>query len=143
MLVWEIRAVSAPLNPAYSANEVEFYLSDTKPVLLLLPRGGNKQALQAAKEIGVRSAEFWVEEDGTVNVDVVFESKRVAHSSEGVGGDPQPDDVALVLHTSGTTGRPKSVPLTHHNLVTTAKNIIKTYWLVSSFPHWLFHSMAD
>jgi acyl-CoA synthetase (AMP-forming)/AMP-acid ligase II len=39
----------------------------------------------------------------------------------------QPDDVALVLHTSGTTGRPKAVPLTHKNLTRTMKNIQATY----------------
>lgn len=32
--------------------------------------------------------------------------------------EAEPDDIALVLHTSGTTGRPKAVPLTHKNLVT-------------------------
>ncbi|KAG9015762.1 hypothetical protein FRB93_012327 [Tulasnella sp. JGI-2019a] len=124
------RAVSAPLNPSYSSNEVEFYLGDTKPVLLLLPRGGNDQALKAANSIGVRTAEFWIDRAGNVNVQVVFEGKkRSASSSGGVGGDPQPDDVALVLHTSGTTGRPKSVPLTHHNLLITSQNIVNTYWL--------------
>jgi len=39
------------------------------------------------------------------------------------------DDIALVLHTSGTTGRPKAVPLTHKNLTTTMKNIKATYEL--------------
>lgn len=135
------RAVSAPLNPTYSSNEVEFYLSDTKPVLLLLPplssprttsaeRKGAEQALVAAKKIGVRTAEFYVDGQGGVHVQVIHE----ASSAKTKGGqannqDPHPDDVALVLHTSGTTGRPKSVPLTHHNLLTTTGNIVQTYWL--------------
>jgi len=52
------------------------------------------------------------------------------------GGKPveqaQPEDVALVLHTSGTTGRPKAVPLTHRNLTRTMKNIQATYQLSAS-----------
>jgi len=46
--------------------------------------------------------------------------------------EPLPSDVALVLYTSGTTSRPKSVPLTHHNLVTTTKNIVNTYSLTNA-----------
>lgn len=33
----------------------------------------------------------------------------------------EPEDIALVLHTSGTTGKPKAVPLTHKNLTTTMR----------------------
>ena len=42
---------------------------------------------------------------------------------------PAPDDVGLFLHTSGTTSRPKGVPLTHKNLLTSIKNIRDTYQL--------------
>eukprot|EP00877_Chromochloris_zofingiensis_P007714 jgi/Chrzof1/3196/Cz12g15140.t1 len=42
---------------------------------------------------------------------------------------PQPNDVALFLHTSGTTSKPKGVPLTHANLCASLANIIKTYEL--------------
>ncbi|KAG8893263.1 hypothetical protein FRC01_013694, partial [Tulasnella sp. 417] len=134
-------AVSAPLNPNYSASEVEFYLGDTKPVLLLLPalssprttpseRKGAEQALQAAKKIGVRTAEFSVDEGGRVHVRVIHDvSSLLIQGRDTNEQDPHPEDVALVLHTSGTTGRPKSVPLTHHNLLTTTGNIVQTYWL--------------
>lgn len=138
------RAVSAPLNPNYSSSEVEFYLNDTKPVLLLLPplsspgttpseRKGAEQALEAAKKIGVRAAEFSVDYRGAVHVQVIHEPLDAKFRGvEANRQDPHPDDVALVLHTSGTTGRPKSVPLTHHNLLTTTGNIVQTYWLTPS-----------
>jgi len=133
------------LNPTYSPSEVEFYLGDTKPVLLVLPhisalpsshpdRKGALQALEAAKSTGVTAVEFWIDQQGNVQLNVIHEGKQGRADGKASEEDPHPDDVALVLHTSGTTGRPKSVPLTHHNLVTTTRNIVNTYWLVSILP---------
>src|SRR5262249_17121246 len=44
-------------------------------------------------------------------------------------GYPDDDDIALMLHTSGTTSRPKRVPLTHRNLMTSARNVSSWYGL--------------
>ncbi|KIS70284.1 putative AMP-binding protein [Mycosarcoma maydis] len=124
------RLVAAPLNPNYSQGEVEFYLQDTKSQLLLLPKGALKAghpAVEAAKKVG-----------GVDVVEIVFDPSHsgsislVRADGSNVGKKsqirkPQDDDVALVLHTSGTTGRPKGVPLTHRNLYTTMGNIIATY----------------
>jgi long-subunit acyl-CoA synthetase (AMP-forming) len=126
--------VSAPLNPAYSSGEVEFYLSDASAKLFIVPRSAvkaNTQAVQAAKKLGVAIAEVWWDAGTSeVALEVVWESgkQRVASSVKG-SGKPTEDDVALLLHTSGTTGRPKAVPLTHRNLVTTMRNITNTYRL--------------
>lgn len=80
----------------------------------------------------MRALEFWVQ-DGKPNIKPVFVAET-AGKKLSVGEDNDPphgDDVALVLHTSGTTGRPKSVPLTHANLLRTTVNIIQTYKLTS------------
>ncbi|QRV76240.1 AMP binding enzyme [Ceratobasidium sp. AG-Ba] len=127
------RAISAPLNPAYSVSEFSFYLEDTNPRVVLLPKNSAKNAalaLESAKKCSVRAAEFWVE-GGKPYLETVFspnDNKDPPNLTAG-NGPPQPDDVALVLHTSGTTGRPKSVPLTHANLLRTTVNIIQTYRL--------------
>jgi len=42
---------------------------------------------------------------------------------------PGPDSIALLLQTSGTTGKPKWVPLSHANLLASVDNIIATYRL--------------
>ncbi|KAG8748475.1 hypothetical protein FRC10_003608 [Ceratobasidium sp. 414] len=127
------RAISAPLNSAYSVSEFNFYLEDTKPRVILLPQNSPKTAplaLESARKCNVRAVEFWVQ-NGKPHLTTVFspvtDGKR---SGSGASNDPpQGDDVALVLHTSGTTGRPKSVPLTHANLLRTTVNIIQTYQL--------------
>lgn len=108
------RAVSAPLNPAYSTSEVKFYLEDTKPVLLILPKGsaseGARAAFEAAKEIGVRVAEISIE-GGRVSLNITHQTSLPSRAKKAVQNvvfnaltdlNPHPDDIALVLHTSGT-----------------------------------------
>jgi acyl-CoA synthetase (AMP-forming)/AMP-acid ligase II len=61
---------------------------------------------------------------------------QVRFSSSGTGASrsrdyPKPNDVALILHTSGTTSRPKRVPLSHANLMTSARNVAETYKLTA------------
>jgi amino acid adenylation domain-containing protein len=124
-------SVCAPLNPAYKASEFEFYLSDLKPKLVIV---------DAALESAVRAAAV------AMNIDVVELHRKelgVAGSFElGEEGSRQlPEvlvdyaastDVALVLHTSGTTSRPKIVPLTHENLFVSACNIAESLELSGS-----------
>ncbi|KAI4245057.1 MAG: hypothetical protein L6R40_002656 [Gallowayella cf. fulva] len=124
------RAIAAPLNPAYKQDEFEFYIEDLKSALLLVPRHSYRQdgpAIRAARKHRAAIAEcFWNGRE--VVLDVKDRGVLAAAEQQGLQ-DAQPDDVALVLHTSGTTGRPKAVPLTHLNLTTTMKNIKATYQL--------------
>lgn len=119
-------AVAAPLNPAYKAAEFEFYLSDTSAKVLLLPREGSPEALKAAATLKV--AAFSIFLDGSlikVNPMGAFAPKSNAAAVQG----PEPEGVALFLHTSGTTSKPKGVPLLHRNLLTSVRNIVGTYEL--------------
>jgi amino acid adenylation domain-containing protein len=119
---------SAPLNPAYSAAEFEFYLSDLKPKVLILSSCDSPAARVAqAMDIQVVS----------LTPDLGKPAGRFVLS----GGSPQaasgrisesgPDDVALALHTSGSTARPKLVPLTHANLCHSARSIAESLRLTS------------
>lgn len=106
---WQ-RAIAAPLNPAYKQEEFEFYIDDLSSTLVLIPRGSFVQdgpAVRAARKYNAAIAEcYW---DGAdLVLDVKEQGKLAGNGGAGVQ-DAQPDDVALVLHTSGTTGRPKAV----------------------------------
>ncbi|PWN50811.1 putative PCS60-AMP-binding protein, peroxisomal [Violaceomyces palustris] len=126
------RLVAGPLNPNYSSNEVSFYLQDTQSKLLILPRGAFANphpAVSAARGLNVEMAEI-VFDPSSCSVSLIRENgSKVERSPSSVLRRPLDEDVALVLHTSGTTGRPKGVPLSHRNLLTTMANIIKTYEL--------------
>ncbi|RYP30652.1 hypothetical protein DL767_006152 [Monosporascus sp. MG133] len=128
---WQ-RAVAAPLNPAYKQDEFEFCIEDVKSAVVLVPRGAWDAAapsVRAARRFNAAVAEcYWDAAKGEVALDVKDLGQLKGRGEEKVLS-ALPGDVALVLHTSGTTSRPKVVPLTHRNLTRTMKNIQATYQL--------------
>jgi oxalate---CoA ligase len=126
---WQ-RGVAAPLNPAYKQDEFEFYINDLSSALALVPRGSFEKdcpPVRAAKKHNAAIAEcYW--NGNEVVLDIKEKGKLASNGGEEVL-QADPEDIALVLHTSGTTGRPKAVPLTQRNLIRTMKNIQATYEL--------------
>jgi acyl-CoA synthetase (AMP-forming)/AMP-acid ligase II len=115
-----IAGTAAPLNPVYCYDEFAFYLDDTSAKLLIVPPGTADEARRAGGD-RIPILEVDLDENGFV---------RLSPSPAGkAAGEPGPDDFALVLHTSGTTGRPKRVPLRHRNLCVSTQNIAQTYKL--------------
>jgi acyl-CoA synthetase (AMP-forming)/AMP-acid ligase II len=114
---------SAPLNPAYRADEFEFYLADLNAKALIVERGSASPAVEVAKKLGVRIVELVPQLEAGAGAFVldVPAGPACAH-----GGFAQADDVSMVLHTSGTTSRPKIVPLSQKNLAASAQNIRDT-----------------
>ena len=101
-------ATTAPLNPAYRAEELEFYLTDLKAKALVVQAGADTPARAVAKKLGVPVVELTPHrEEGA--------GAFTLRAMEAMGG--------LLLHTSGTTSRPKLVPLSHANLAASARHI--------------------
>ncbi|EXJ85953.1 hypothetical protein A1O1_06322 [Capronia coronata CBS 617.96] len=126
---WQ-RGIAAPLNPAYKQDEFEFYIEDLSSAVVIVPRGSyekNIPAVRASRKYNAAIAECYLK--GSRLVLDVKEQGKLAQRQSQTTSHAQPEDVALVLHTSGTTGRPKAVPLTHRNLTRTMQNIQNTYEL--------------
>jgi oxalate---CoA ligase len=113
-------ATSAPLNPAYKQDEFEFYLEDLKAKALIVEAGSESPALRAAEKLGVALLTLIPERQVGAGA---FELSGSPLGAAIRPGPAKPDDVALILHTSGTTSRPKIVPLHHANIWTSARNI--------------------
>lgn len=116
-------ATACPLNPAYKEEEFRFYLEDTGARILLVPPGEGQAARLALPPGGIAIE---------VEIDSRGQLQMTSARAREQGATAQPsreDDIALVLHTSGTTSRPKRVPLLHRNLVASVGNITAHYRL--------------
>ena len=117
-------AVAAPLNPAYTQDEFAYYLEDLGAKLLICD-DGDGLAAAAAKGLGI----------GTVLIERGDKAGEFGLQTSAPGqtmpASAEPDDACMVLHTSGTTSRPKIVPLSHRNICASAHNIAATLALTA------------
>ena len=116
-------ATTAPLNPSYREEEFEFYLDDLKAELLVVKDGIDTPALAAATKLGIPVATLRFDAADPAGVFDLTLSAAGTPAASDRSGLAHADDTALVLHTSGTTSRPKIVPLSHVNVCASATNI--------------------
>jgi acyl-CoA synthetase (AMP-forming)/AMP-acid ligase II len=118
-------ATSAPLNPAYKEDEFGFYLGDLKPKGLIVLAGHETPARAVAAGLGIPVIALHPIADGPAG-DFRLDTSALPERDAARGGPGTPEDAALVLHTSGTTARPKIVPLSNANIAASAANIGRT-----------------
>jgi acyl-CoA synthetase (AMP-forming)/AMP-acid ligase II len=119
-------ATAAPLNPAYRADEFEFYLSDLKARLLVVGRDMSSPAVEVANRLDIPLVRLVpAPETGAGSFSLEFPEGFATRRAEKSGA-AAPEDTALVLHTSGTTSRPKIVPLSQRNVCASAYNVSRT-----------------
>lgn len=121
-------ATAAPLNPGYRAPEFDFYLSDLNARAVVVPEGVDSPVLEVARQRGIPIIELIPDVAAEAGL---FTLRGRAGAGNAPAGFAEPGDCALVLHTSGTTARPKIVPLTQRHLCLSAETIRRSLALTS------------
>jgi acyl-CoA synthetase (AMP-forming)/AMP-acid ligase II len=118
---------TAPLNPGYRVEEFEFYLSDLNAKALIVEHDSASPAVAVAQARGMLVLDL---RPGTAAGDFSLSLRGgglpAAPAASFLGGPAQPEDISMLLHTSGTTARPKVVPLSQRNLCASAQHIART-----------------
>ena len=110
---------AAPLNPSYKTNEYEFYLKDLNPKIVIVEPNSSNEVVGVAKNLNIPVCEIKIKKDDPSGLFNLFDIESEYQL-------PEENDEGLVLHTSGTTSRPKIVPLTNKNIYSSTENISKS-----------------
>jgi malonyl-CoA/methylmalonyl-CoA synthetase len=115
-------AIYIPLNTAYTAAEVAYFLGDAKPRLFVCAPAKKAELEPMAKELGVAAV---LSLGGGGDGELVDAVEALPISGEVA--DVEEDDLASILYTSGTTGRSKGAMLSHANLASNAQVLAETW----------------
>jgi oxalate---CoA ligase len=124
LAVTRARLIAAPMSPAYKTEEFRFFLKASGARIVITSSEADPVQV-AADDLGVM---VWTAGRNSTN-EVRLTGSGLNSSTKDTRDAPLPGDIALLMHTSGTTGMPKAVPLTHANVMASARNISTHYRL--------------
>lgn len=115
-------ATYLPLNTAYQLNELEYFLEDAEPRVFVCAPTDHAVKSELARRHGVAHA-MTLTDEGTGTLDVMADDESDAFDTALVSGDA----VAVIVYTSGTTGRPKGAMLTHASLLSNGRTLTQLW----------------
>lgn len=114
--IWNSKGVPINIDAGYTAEELEYILTDADPKVIMTSNKNIEVAREAVKLSG--------KDIKIINCDEMKSSENF-QVDEYVIYSPEPEDVGVLLYTSGTTGKPKGVVLTFDNLMSNVDAIVE------------------
>ncbi|MFT6712543.1 MAG: malonyl-CoA/methylmalonyl-CoA synthetase [Arenicella sp.] len=123
-----------PLNPAYQASELDYFLNNAEPSVVICD-SAKLDSLRPIVDAANIQHLLTLDADGTG--DLIDDSRNCSTEFDCVNRTA--DDMAALLYSSGTTGVPKGIMLTHENLASNARSLVEAWGFTSE--DWLLHAL--
>lgn len=117
--------IFVPLNPAFTLSELEYFLENAEPKIVVCTIDNYDEITSLAAKIGIELVKTIEAKDK--NSLILSQKINVHQAVDFTTVDIAPDDIAVMIYTSGTTGKPKGAMLSHRNLAVNG-NDLKNHW---------------
>ncbi|MCY1664833.1 class I adenylate-forming enzyme family protein [Rhizobium sp. SL86] len=114
--VWQLGAMACPLHPSIKADKLAEILTRTAPTALITQARTNRMVSLACERAGLSPTVILTDVETAPDGAIAFHSLPSCALPQLPARSLDEDDLALLIHTSGSTGHPKGVMLTHRNL---------------------------
>ncbi len=124
-------AVYLPLNTAYQASEVDYFVRDATPRILVTapPRAGELASVAQRNSVATL---LTLDTDGTGTLPERVAERVAEHPATFATAPREDHDLAVICYTSGTTGRSKGAMITHGNLISNARALVQLWGFTAS-----------